>query len=314
MQSLPKTMLASPRLWLACGIGVIAGLLVGIIRSDFYRVLTDIGWAFQAARDLLAHRDPYRHSIAEGLVPYPLTAAIIVMPWALLPDNLGIMLFFGGGSAILAYGLLRDGQYWRLIVFVSPSYFIALKTVQWSPLLMAVFFFPMLAPLLLAKPTLALPIALTMRWNCYAIIGTAAIVGLSLLVMPDWPVRWLAQTGQYQGFIPIFTWAGPLLLTSLFFWRNRQARIFFLLTITPQHYFFYDQLLLWMIPQTRWQMLILTITAWIGIMLTWHNHPSLWYSEPYLLLFVYLPALLIVLWQQARVQRGIAVVLMRMRR
>ncbi|WP_129671599.1 hypothetical protein [Candidatus Chloroploca sp. Khr17] len=307
-------MMRSPRFWLACGIGIIAGLLVNVVHPNFDQALTDIGWAFQAARDLVANRDPYRHPVSPHLVPYPLTAAIVVMPWALLPDNLGIMLFFGGGSALLAYGLLRDGQYWRLIVFVSPAYVMALKSIQWSPLLMAVFFFPMLAPLLLAKPTLALPIALTMRWNRYAIIGTAAIVGLSLLVMPDWPVRWITQTGQYQGFVPVFTWAGPLLLTSLFFWRNRQARLFFLLTITPQHYFFYDQLLLWMIPQTRRQMIVLTLTAWSGFLYVWQTHPTLWTSRPYLLGFIYLPALLIVLWQQARVQQGIAVVLMRMRR
>ncbi|NCC32512.1 MAG: hypothetical protein EOM24_10900 [Chloroflexia bacterium] len=306
MPSPTKTILTSPRLWVACSIGLIAALLINLTHPNFNQVLTDIGWAFQAARDLVANRDPYRHPVSAGMVPYPLTAAIIVMPWALLPDNLGIMLFFGGGSALLAYGLLRDGHYWRLIVFVSPSYIMAIKSIQWSPLVMAVFFFPMLAPLLLAKPTLAMPVALSIRWNRYAIISTAVIVGLALLVMPDWPRRWIGQIGAYNGFTPLFTLAGPLLLTSLFFWRSLQARIFFLMTLTPQHFFFYDQLLLWMIPQTRRQMLVLTVVAWSGFLYVWQTHPSLWTSQPYILGFVYLPALLIVLWQQALVQRGIA--------
>lgn len=33
-------------------------------------------------------------------------------------------------SGILAYGLLRDGEYWRLLVFVSPSFLIAMVFIQ----------------------------------------------------------------------------------------------------------------------------------------------------------------------------------------
>ncbi|PDW01516.1 hypothetical protein [Candidatus Viridilinea mediisalina] len=265
--------------------------------------LADLGWPINAARDLLNQRDPYRHPTSPTMIPYPLTSAIVVFPWALLPGNLGISLLFGAASGLLAYGLIRNGEYWRLLVFLSPAYFASFRFLQWPPIFMAIYFFPLLAPMLLAKPTLALPVALAIRWTPGRIAGLLTVGLLSLLVMPTWPWRWLSQTGSYGGFIPILSLLGPCFLITALFWRNLQARIFFLLTITPQHRFFYDQLLLWMIPQTRNQMLLLTITAWLGFGYVWQSGLSFWDSAPYILGLIYLPALLIVLWQQPAIQR-----------
>ncbi|MCG8347630.1 MAG: hypothetical protein MI924_07605 [Chloroflexales bacterium] len=265
--------------------------------------LVDLGWSFNAARDLIAQRDPYRHPVSANLVPYPLTAAIIVAPWAILPGNIGLILLFGLATGLLAYGVLHDNQYWRLILFATPSYLMAVKSMQWSPLFMAVLFFPALAPILLAKPTLGFPVACSIRWTIPRLLGIVLIGGVSLLIMPNWPIRWIAQTGDYDGLIPLLSPLGPVFLCSLFFWRNAQARFFFLLTITPQHRLFYDQLLLWMIPQTKRQMLLLIITSWIAFFYVRQKFTTFWASGPYLLTLVYLPAFLIVLWQQQSVQR-----------
>jgi hypothetical protein len=294
----------SRRILIALSIGLIVGILCGFLHPDLEGNLADLGWPFNAARDLLAQRDPYRHAVSIQLIPYPLTAAILVFPWALLPGNLGLIALFGGTSALLAYGLIRDGDYWRLLVFLSPSYLTAIKFMQWSPLFMAVFFFPILAPMLLAKPTLAIPVALSIRWTSARLLSVLSVGLISLLVMPTWPWRWLSQVGGYGGFIPMLSLLAPLFLLAALFWRNAQARLFLLLTLTPQHLFFYDQLLLWMLPQTRNQMLLLTLTSWAAFLyMILAETLTFWDSAPYILTLMYLPALLIVLWQQPAVQQ-----------
>jgi len=283
-------------------ISTLVGVLVGIvfIRLNPYSEanLCDMMWAINAARDLWAGRDPYRHTPSINLVPYPLTSAIIVFPIALFPSAIGLTILFCIVSACLAYVLIRDGCYWRLIIFVSPAYFMALKSIQWSPIFMLVLFFPFLAPVLLAKPTLAFPIALLVRWSPIRLLTVILVGSVSFIVMPNWIWRWFSQTGVYDGFIPLFSWFGPLFFISILFWQNLSSRLFFLMMMTPQHRFFYDQLILWLIPQTRRQMLALTISSWIGFYYIWLSFDTLWVDETYLLATTYLPAFLIVLWQQ----------------
>ena len=214
------------RLWIALLIGFGAGLCCTLIRPIGPETHVDIGWAINAARDLLAGQDPYRYAPSPVLVPYPLTAAIIVFPWALLPYFTAQTLCFGMISGILAYGLLRDGQYWRLLVFVSPSFLIAMGFMQWSPLFLAVLYYPALAPVLLAKPTLALPVVFSIRWTRWQIAGACIIGLLSLVALPDWPFRWLRQIHTYGGFVPLLSFLGPVFLLSLLFWRNPRARFF----------------------------------------------------------------------------------------
>lgn len=203
-------------------ISMLVGVLVGIvlIRLNPYNEASvrDMMWAINAARDLWAGRDPYRHAPSIDLVPYPLTSAIIVFPIALFPSVIGLTILFGIVSACLAYILIRDGGYWRLIVFVSPAYFMSLKSIQWSPLFVLVLFLPFLAPILLAKPTLGLPVALLIKWSPVRLLTVALVGAVSFIVMPDWIWRWFSQTGAYDGFIPFFSWFGPIFLISILFW------------------------------------------------------------------------------------------------
>ncbi|RRR78151.1 MAG: hypothetical protein EI684_00670 [Candidatus Viridilinea halotolerans] len=296
----------SRRLLIALSIGLVMGLLTQMLYPSFAGRLTDLGWPFNAARDLLAQRDPYRHTPSAQLVPYPLTAAVLVLPLAILPSTLGLSLLFGGTSGLLAYGLIREGHYWRLLVFLSPAYFAAFRFMQWSPIFMAIYFFPFFAPMLLAKPTLAIPVALAIPWTPRRIAACIGVGLLSLLFMPTWPLRWLEQTNSYGGFIPIISIFGPLFLLTARWWRQLPARIFFLLSIMPQHRFFYDQLLLWMIPQTRNQMLFLTISSWLAFGYIYQSSLSFWESAPFILALIYLPACLIVIWQQPVGQRLVA--------
>ena len=299
-----NTMLAQRRILFAVLIGLGSGLLCSMVRSSFQNMFVDMGWAFNAARDLLAGRDPYRHAASTLLIPYPLTAALVVFPFALLPDQLAIIGSYGLICGLLASGLLREGQYWRLLVFVSPAFWMAARAMQWSPLFMTVLLYPSLFPVLVAKPTLALPVALSVCWTWKRVLGALLLVLVSLLLIPAWPWRWLSQTGQYSGFIPLLTLFGPVLAITLFFWRDWQARFLFFLSITPQQYMFYDQLLVWMIPQTVRQMIFLTIAAWAAYFSINEDYTKNWPTVPLIMLGVYLPAFCLVLWQQRATLRS----------
>jgi hypothetical protein len=292
------------RLLIAVLVGLCSGLLCSLVRTSFQDVFVDMGWAFNAARDLIAGRDPYRHAASAVLIPYPLTAALVVMPFALMPDQLAIIGCYACICGCLAYGLTRQGQYWRLLVFVSPAFWMAARAMQWSPLFMAVLLYPSLFFTLVAKPTLALPVALSVRWTWKRMLGAALIVVASLLIMPSWPWRWLSQIDRYAGFTPLLAFFGPVLILTLFFWRDWHARFLFFLSITPQHYMFYDQLLVWMIPQTARQMGFLTVTAWIAYFCINEDYTTNWPTVPLIMLGVYLPALSVVLWQQRATLRS----------
>jgi hypothetical protein len=278
-------------------IGTISAALSYWLHLSIDQTLTDIPWAINAARDLLHHADPYRHDYSAGLIPYPLTAAIVVFPFALLPGSLSLAVLTGLACGLVAFGLTREGEYWRLLFFVSPGYIMAIHTGQWSPLFAAAYLFPALLPVVTAKPTLALPLLLSSRWRWSSLVGMIVVVGLSLLVMPDWPWRWLSQTGRYEGFIPLLSSLGPFLLLSLVAWRRPPARLLALMSVSIQHQLFYDQLLIWLVPQSFRQMLVLTLPAWAVFLYVRVVYITFWGSGPYILAGVYLPALLIVLWQ-----------------
>jgi hypothetical protein len=310
MISAPSSPSSLLRSLIAATIGLVSAALVYWSHRSIEQTLTDIPWAINAARDLLIGADPYRYDYSQGLVPYPLTAALIAFPFALLPGSLGLAALIGLGCGFAAFGLTSDERYWRLALFASPSFIMALHTAQWSTLFVVVYLFPALLPLLIAKPTMALPVLFSIPWRRASILVTAAAVALSLIIMPNWPWRWVAQIGGYAGFIPLLSPLGPALLLSLIGWASPPGRLLALMSVTPQHQLFYDQLLLWLIPQSPRQMLALTFSAWVAFFVVRLLYVSFWGAGPFLLVGLYLPALLIVLWQERARLRGF---LMRLR-
>ena len=54
---------------------------------------------------------------------------------------------------------------------------------------------------------------------------------------------------------PITVLGGPLLLLSVMRWRRPEGRLLLAMSLLPQNMLFYDQLLLWLIPKTRNQIM-----------------------------------------------------------
>jgi len=267
--------------------------------GDFERALRD-------ARDLLGRRDPYRYEPGPYAIPYPLPAALLAMPLAWLPDVVAGSVFFGLSAMVLAFGILRSGEEWRLAMMMSWSFVYALLWVQWTPLICALWFLPGIAIVLLVKPHIALPMWLAgkfkLQWKW--LIPPAALLAASLIWYPSWPLVWVRQLRTYQGISPpLFSMPlGPLVLLSLVAWRDRRAWLIVLLAMMPQR-MVYDQLPILLIANSRRQLWVLIAASWVNCAIFfrsdgWDHVPMGW--QNFLLATLYLPAVAMIAWPVLR--------------
>jgi hypothetical protein len=279
------------RLRLSLEIGIVSAFLCWLAHRDG---AGDFGWALHAARDLVAGRDPYDRPYGREAIPYPLPAAILGLPFVLLPDEVAGAVFFGLSSGLLAYGLTKESNI-RLIVFLSYPYFAALQATQWTPLLMATAFYPVLLPVTLAKPNIGLPLGLT-QTSKKGVVLCGGMLLASFALHPWWLSRWLVQLGEYQSFVPILTFPGILLVLAIWYYKEKTARLLLGFALIPQRWF-YDPLPLWLIPKTVWELVAVTALSWfsyVGWMLLPRTIENTGLSS---ITFIYLPLLLVGVWQ-----------------
>ncbi len=286
---------------------IIVALTIGCVTAGlywwhfFYSTLPggDIAWPLCGAQALLQGQDPYAACPAffgRWFPTNPLTTIITVLPLTPFSPRLGATIFTGISAAVLAFGLTRENQWWRLLVFISLPYYQSLEMVQWAPLLTAVALFPALLPLTLAKPQVGLPIALAhLTWRRALACGLF-LLG-TLILDPMWPLRWLPHTQHYAdlAILPLLILpVGPFLLLALLRWRDPRARLFMIMASMPQR-IFYDQLVLWLIPSTWREMVILTISSWVVLLLGAHLGLT---SPVWSVVCLYLPPLVFLIRPQ----------------
>jgi len=201
--------------------------------------------------------------------------------------------FWGISSALLAFGLTRDG-YGRLRIFLAYPFWAGILTVQWSPIIAASAFFPLLLPATMAKPQIGLPVFLT-HLSRRGLAACVLLAAASLAVMPNWPAVWLRQATNYQFFVPLFILPGPLLLLALFRYRDRDAMLLMLTALMPQRWFF-DAFILWLIPKSRREIIWTVFLSWgAGIWRWYHYHYTSTQIGRWVVVFLYLPMLGVVL-------------------
>jgi hypothetical protein len=248
----------------AITIGIAAALLCYRARTlpMYYPGPGDFNWALDTATALMQGKDPYAFEPSSLKVPYPLPVALFGAPFVALPKPLAAAIFFGASSGLLAYGILRSGEPWRLVVFASFPYIYALMFAQWSPLIAASWFFPALAPLLvLVKPNIALPVALN-RLTRRGVAFAGGVLLVSLLIYPSWPWRWLEMTGEYARIVPLLTLPfGPMLAFALVRWRDERARLLAAMSVLPFRGV-YDLVALWLVPRSLHQAFLLAMLSW----------------------------------------------------
>jgi hypothetical protein len=287
------------RIAVAAAIGVASGLFCWFLMTRLHQGAADLGWAIHLAQRLLARQDPYDTPFEQ----YPLTAALFGLPFVRLQPEIAAGLFWGGSSFLLALGLTRT-SYHRLLIFLAYPYWAGILTVQWSPLIAASAFFPLLLPATMVKPQVGLPVFFT-RLSKGGVVACLVVGLASLAVMPSWPLAWIHQAGNYQHFFPLVVLPGPLLLLALLRYRDPDVVLLLLSSAMPQRWFF-DSFILWLIPRSRREIIWTVFISWGAGVWRWFHMPhSFTQVGRWAVLFLYLPMLAVVLLRKAPAGRAI---------
>ncbi len=272
-------------------IGLASGLFCWFLVKRLHQDAGDFTWALHLAQRVIAHQNPYDTPLEQ----YPLPAAFPALP--LLPLNPSIAggVFYGISTSLLAFGLTRQNHD-RLRIFLAYPFWAGLLTAQWSTIIAASAFFPLLLPVTMMKPQVGLPVFLT-RLTRRGLLACILLAALSLIVLPQWPILWLGQTRYYEHFIPLIVFPGPLLLLALLRYRDRDAWLLLLAALMPQRWFF-DSFTLWLIPKSRREILPTALLSWGAGIWRWYHLPANFTEVGRLaVIFIYLPMLAVVLFR-----------------
>ena len=215
------------------------------------------------------------------------------IPFVGLKPELAAGLFYGISSGVMAFGLSRHGWH-RLLVFLAYPYWAGILTAQWAPLILAAAFFPLLLPACMAKPQIGLPVAIT-HLTRRGVVACAVVLLATLILLPRWPILWTHQMGYYEHFIPLLVLPGPVLALGLWRYRDRDAQFLLLTALMPQRWFF-DTLILWLIPKSRREILITVFCSWGAGIWRWYHVPhSFAEAGRWAVVCIYLPMLAVIL-------------------
>ena len=300
-----------PPLWVRVGAALVVGFCAGVW---CYQYLTrnpqffaaDFTFPWRAAGYLSGGRDPYllmpkvREYAASGPFPYPLTSALIALPFAGLAAPTAGGAFVAVSFALLTFGLTASA-YWPLVTLLSAPAVLTLTTTQWSPLLLAAVLLPGLGWLGAAKPNLGL-VAFALRPQRSTIVIGAILLAVAFWIVPRWPIEWMQHlrlaTLTYR---PVFSWPlGAVGLFGLLRWRTFEGRVLVAMTLVPLAPFHYDHLFLWLVPRTWRQSIALSAAAWCSVIAVLATTPHDLTRDPrmvegLLAAGMYLPATILVL-------------------
>jgi hypothetical protein len=279
------------RITVAAVIGLASGTFCWFLLKHLHQNAGDFRWALHLAERLIARQNPYDTPLEQ----YPLPAAFVALPFVRVAPEIAAGIFYGIGSALLAFGLTREG-YGRLRVFLAFPYWAGLLAAQWTALVTASAFFPVLLPATMMKPQVGFPVFLT-RLSRRGLLACVFVAALSFAVLPQWPLLWLRQTHYYEHFIPLLDFPGPLLLLALLRYRHRDAWLLLLASLMPQRWFF-DAFTLWLIPKTRRELVLTAGFSWGAGIWRWYHQPANFTEVGRLaVIFIYLPMLAVILFR-----------------
>ncbi len=294
----------SQRLLVATACTLIAAAFI-IWRHTVQPTAFDIDHLWHAARAALQGREPYdvvgpgrEYEWAWPLL-YPMTAVVLAIPVALLPDAVASTLLTSLSIGLLAYLLTREG-YGRLPILVSACMMDAARAGQNSPLLTAAMLSPSLFWLTAAKPNIGLVMCAateSKRALIIALAGGVFLVAISFLLNPDWVVQWRTslQTTWHMR-TPVLSFGGPLLLLALLRWRRPEARFLVAFACVPHSQALYDLLPLGLTARTFRESLTFSCLSVVAVVLYaqyTQNDPTR--AATILNLTMYLPCLIAVL-------------------
>jgi hypothetical protein len=304
-----------PAISARAAVSLTIALLSGVAAYHFshHGGLYDFDHYMIGGRALVERTDPY----AKGFV-YPLPAAMWGALFASLPRDIGAALFVASSFGSLSFALTIDSWY-RLPILLSGPALWCVYSGQWAPLILAAALSPAFAWAAAAKPTLGLAAFVYRPSKWFMWVGLATIA-LSLVIMHDWPMRWLDVTKSGHGgklwSIPLLQPFGFLLALSAVRWRTPDGRLLLVMSCVPQSMLIYDQFPLLLIARTRAQSLAFSVyTAVIPLLVAFLTMPDTLSAKngtaatfPFwarsLTLTMYLPALAVVLSRSSEPHRA----------
>jgi hypothetical protein len=268
----------SRRIAIAVAVALVAGLIANIKLHQRWMTgetgAADFTWWWRAGHALLAGQSPYRTIDATGPYPfregflYPLPAAVVSVPFALLDMPTGFVAFCAVSAGVLAFSLTRDG-YWRLPALMSMPMLTCMSNGQWAPLITAAALSPAFAWLAAVKPTLGGAVVAA-RPTPVRIALVVAFGLITVLIWPWWPREYLAELGLREKAnytTPLLLFPGPVLVAALLRWRRAEARLLFVMACAPQNLGWYDQVPLSIIPGTLRQVLVFSLLSYVPLFL-----------------------------------------------
>jgi hypothetical protein len=267
----------------------------------------DVDQDWWMARQLLAGHDPYEvdrvQRVFATLVYYPLTAAVVVMPLAVLPLEWMRVVFVTGSAVLFGYAVaITRPHLWPALL--GTPFLISLVSAQWAPLLVSAMLFPAAGWLAAVKPNLGVVMLAGARTRRDALIlvgGGLIVFVISLAILPQWPAGWLGALEHSTHFKPLIARRGGwLVLLAALRWREPEARVLLALALVPVSGLVYDLLPVYLVCRTSRQAGLLSIITYIPWFSISHAHglaQQMWIEGERQLWFVMLPALAILLWR-----------------
>ena len=254
---------------LVAAVSLFASIGVAEYASDW-----DPVW--HGARAMLEGKDPYS-VVGRGLAAdygfplyYPYPSLIGMLPFALLPLDVGRMAFVGFSAGLLAYGVTREGRHGAWVL-ASGSFVGAATTAQWSPLMTAAFLLPWMAPIIVAKPNIGLAIAAATpesRFYRFGLVGGTIVLLISFALEPRWIGKWLNALQDAPHFAPpVLLWGGPVILFALSRWRRPEARLLVAIACVPHTTLVYETLPLLLVAKTRREAMLLSFLSFVVFVL-----------------------------------------------
>jgi hypothetical protein len=299
-------------------VGICAALLTmwSVHRRPMW--VSDLDQVIVGARVMMQGDNPYAHIGParewDSLWPlyYPGPALVLATPLASLTVPVARAVFIATGMFAFTYALLRRAPHCWPMLLSYPA-LAAVDLIQWAPLLAAATWMPMLGFVAAAKPNIGVAMAAgaVNRRNAIISIGAAAILTIvSLIVLPTWPGDWLAAIREAPHIKPfILRPFGFILLLAALRFRLPEGRSMLALALVPMTAGPQEGLLLASLPRSRKEALLLALISH-GMLPVARSTSSLatyqLLSERLaagVLVFVFLPALAVLLLRANRAER-----------
>jgi hypothetical protein len=233
----------------------------------------DFGQVWYASRAILRGENAYQ-LIGPGLeynwpwpFLYPLTAGIVTLPLAWLPEAWAAALFMVISGALFAWALMGQG-YAPLAGFCSGALLAAATGGQWAPLLVSAMALPWIGVLFAAKPTIAAAYFVA-RPSWWPSLGGLVLVAIAFAVQPTWVSDWRhamewnsvlwAHSTHFRAIVTVP--GGLLALLALLRWRRPEARLVAALACVPLTPMPYETVPLFLVPRTAGEAALLTVAS-----------------------------------------------------